>query len=421
MCGLLGFVGTPECKLSPQLAAHVINHLMLANTARGGDSFGIAVVDPEKKTSKTYKVVGKLRDTLDNKGWRHGLVHMMDIMAAGRTVVVMGHNRAATCGANTTRNAHPFNLGTPGEDNWVLGAHNGMLRFWEDAKKEWDITRSMEVDSEIIFRGIQKHGQAQELNVLGSLEPLGTIATTYMTNLETIKMYRCDNPLYVADAPGHIFWASLDTHLENHAFGLYERIRSIPLNKLVTVGLHDTKIQQIQAIEGLVHDTLLNDLDTTKSIFSGRNYGSSQHSSWYNNRHASRSGGEVVDSEDPFVVAEKEISTKTKSLGGKDGGGRSISTTLGVRLSTGHSTDFKEVDINGVTNRVMPGDMKDQCLVCARTMKPWQMLWLDGECMDARCYYYISLWDEEERTGRTYHTNKPLEDVVEGYRGLTNA
>ena len=41
------------------------------------------------------------------------------------TISIIGHTRAATTGAVTTRNAHPFSYGS------IIGAHNGIIDNWE--------------------------------------------------------------------------------------------------------------------------------------------------------------------------------------------------------------------------------------------------------------------------------------------------
>ena len=66
---------------------------------------------------------------------------------------LIGHNRAATRGSVTARNAHPF------EHGHITGVHNGTLTTYKSLVSGQDPMYS--VDSEYIFRGLSDRGAAE--------------------------------------------------------------------------------------------------------------------------------------------------------------------------------------------------------------------------------------------------------------------
>src|SRR5687768_8095589 len=109
MCGLLGLAVKKDTALTPEIAGFILSQLAYRNEGRGGDSFGVGLVDVTDKKVRLFKTVGKISDKgLFTKSWSHGVGELIDLMVAGKTVVALGHNRKATTGANSQRNAHPF-------------------------------------------------------------------------------------------------------------------------------------------------------------------------------------------------------------------------------------------------------------------------------------------------------------------------
>ncbi len=120
MCGLFGYSRTTRLTelMTPTLA--------IAMSGRGKDSWG--VTDGET----IYKAVGDIVDTFVDCGLEAPLYH----------------TRAASIGAVSYRNAHPFKM--EHEGRVVIGAHNGHLtNHW--ALKDKYARKDVEVDSEHIF------------------------------------------------------------------------------------------------------------------------------------------------------------------------------------------------------------------------------------------------------------------------------
>lgn len=166
--------------------------LLLLDTVRGVDSTGVVGIN-EDNSSLTAKEVG-LPDSLfkydcfDIKGlWK------------GTPKVLIGHNRAATLGSVTKKNAHPFHCGS------VYGAHNGTLERYQLWRLE-DHT-SYEVDSEALIHTIDKIGLEKALEKTAGAYAL----TLFDTATEELQIIRNDKrPLYItfSDDGDTMFWAS---------------------------------------------------------------------------------------------------------------------------------------------------------------------------------------------------------------------
>ena len=140
MCGLYGFSkGSDRTRfMTPILALHM--------ESRGHDSWGVTDGD------YTFKHLGQISDSFE-EFWLDGAIT---------------HTRAASCGAKTIRNAHPFEFTGP-DGKVIVGIHNGHVSNWQDLKVKYPERKSFEVDSEHIFAHLAEGKDVGELGGYGNL------------------------------------------------------------------------------------------------------------------------------------------------------------------------------------------------------------------------------------------------------------
>lgn len=150
MCGILGFSGenpSEETKL---------RWLFVENQDRGGHSTGIYTKKLNKKQDAgIFKTAENATDFIKN------LEFSEIVKGAG---IVGGHTRAATSGAVTAVNAHPFEFNYKGGTQ-VVGAHNGFISQELVSKatknplhKDLGFEKPFEVDSMLLFAFLSLNG-----------------------------------------------------------------------------------------------------------------------------------------------------------------------------------------------------------------------------------------------------------------------
>lgn len=359
MCGLLGFATDGKHPLSPDMVVYILTQLMRENEWRGGDSFGIAVMRPERVDEpkvKTYKQVGKITDKVRDTPWMSAMSDIYGAIQNNERVVVIGHNRKATTGANTSRNAHPFEFGKLDRENgqFVLGAHNGVIPWHDKYAEAWKITRDIEVDSEVIFRGMQV---LDEEKVLGQLEAHGGMALTYMRDDHTVKFYRGSNPLSLAVGSHFAFWSSEKKHLYNETFGLQVGVIELSANTFRKLDSRNMSIQPLA--QPKVLDAPFPDPYQKASKLIPRTTGG------YNpHTHTPRT--------DPFVAPAE----------GK------AAASSGAELAAHRRPHIT----------MMPDDelVKGCCDTCNRSMKLWELLYYKDDTFCSYCYWVMVQMDAEE-------------------------
>ena len=107
MCGLVGAVGAIGHK-----EREVIKTLFILDLVRGHHSSGMAIVNSNQEANviKDLGTPFELTKLDRYKTLTSGVVNLM-----------MCHNRYATRGAQTVKNAHPFEI------DHIIGAHNGTV------------------------------------------------------------------------------------------------------------------------------------------------------------------------------------------------------------------------------------------------------------------------------------------------------
>lgn len=144
MCGIVGMAGNI-------LPVHekAMRTLLILDTLRGEDSTGIVNIGKWKDAEvKIAKSIGDPFQLFDHKSYEHAM--------SGSQRVIIGHNRAATSGAVSRNNAHPFNHDT------IVGVHNGTLRNKHvllDAK-------NYKVDSDNLYHHIEEKGLRDAMDII---------------------------------------------------------------------------------------------------------------------------------------------------------------------------------------------------------------------------------------------------------------
>lgn len=183
MCGLVGAAG----QLIPK-DDNVIRTLLVLDTLRGVDSTGLSVISRDGDV-KTVKALGHAFNLIESAAYDKALT--------GANKCFIGHNRYATQGKISTRNAHPYEYGK------VVGAHNGTIKNkygLEDGYK-------FDVDSQALINHISVKGIESAVSIVDGAYAL----TWYDTEEDTLNFIRnSERPLFIAitEEENKIYWAS---------------------------------------------------------------------------------------------------------------------------------------------------------------------------------------------------------------------
>ena len=189
MCGLVGVAGDLGRK-----EEDVFKTLLILDSLRGEHSTGVASIGI-KKDVLIAKAIGDPFQLFETNTFRR--------IMGRKNFVLLGHNRFATSGSITRKNAHPF------ENDVVIGAHNGTLTN----KSSLDSGLDFDVDSEALLHHIAKKGLLDALSIAR-----GAYALTYY-NKENCSINFVRNnvrPLFFTTdvSKKNLFWASEEWMLQ---------------------------------------------------------------------------------------------------------------------------------------------------------------------------------------------------------------
>lgn len=141
MCGIVGMISQTTAGFTrPQLDGFA--DLLMMDVVRGQDSTGVMGIAKDASEVRVAKATGPATTLLAEDDF-----DIFDQWAYQKGRMVVGHNRAATRGAKTDANAHPFHEGK------IVLLHNGTLTTWHDLKGS---RNDIEVDSHAIAHALNQ-------------------------------------------------------------------------------------------------------------------------------------------------------------------------------------------------------------------------------------------------------------------------
>lgn len=183
MCGIVGVCGKIWNK-----EENVFKTLLCLDTIRGPDSTGILAVG-SNAVYEIFKKTGTPWNCFGEKGFEKIFKYT--------NALLLGHNRWATVGTVTDKNAHPFDV-----EN-IVGVHNGTIR----QEYRLEDHQYFDVDSETVLHNFSKNGVAETVKILD-----GAFAIVFYDKRDhTVHFLRNkERPLFYVYSKDMktIFWAS---------------------------------------------------------------------------------------------------------------------------------------------------------------------------------------------------------------------
>lgn len=198
MCGIFGMTCLQEDFSTKH--ALLLQALCIADEVRGKHSTGLLGFDVQDQQCYLEK-----RAMSGTEYVAQGYTEYLFNQKFG---AVMGHNRYATQGEKTARNAHPFGVSL--NNGWQFGTHNGKVLNYKNLCETFDV-KTPDVDSEAVFRCIaklQKDGFSVEEAIFKVTEDISgdsAFAFAFLSPGDNaIYLWKnSERPCYIFDARKH--------------------------------------------------------------------------------------------------------------------------------------------------------------------------------------------------------------------------
>ena len=220
MCGIVGMMTKAKAGFY-NTDLNMFKNMLVVDSLRGEDSTGVYGVFKNLQ-AKTIKVAAEPHMLFRTEEW-----HDFERKAVNSMRILVGHNRYATKGAITNKNAHPFDVG-----NIVL-VHNGTIHNQKDFNKE------VEVDSHAIAHALNEK-PAEE--VLSEIDGAFALVWYNRTEGKVFFARNTQRPLYYVDTDTNVYFGSEGTMLEyilnRTTSSVVYKAHAFPVGKIIS---YDTK------------------------------------------------------------------------------------------------------------------------------------------------------------------------------------
>jgi len=201
MCGLTGVILGRKRRRRDELRVigGVFTELLLLNQRRGADAAGVAVI----RSDGRYRLLKRpgLASTLvaEKLYWR-----VLDL--DNKVTIILGHTRQKTRGSELDNvNNQPCRCSR------TLATHNGHIWNADHLVRQLGLPRFAEVDSEVLFRLIDRsHDDRQFKSLLARCCGRISAAFVRLTQPDRLRLLKGDMPLHAAHVPRlrSVFYAS---------------------------------------------------------------------------------------------------------------------------------------------------------------------------------------------------------------------
>jgi len=201
MCGLAGVILGRKRRRQDELRVigGVFTELLLLNQRRGTDAAGVAVIHLNGRYALLKRPGAAANLVAEKLYWR-----VLDL--DNKVTVILGHTRQKTRGSEQNLlNDHPIRAGA------CLGCHNGWLANADHLTESLRLPRMAEVDSEVLFRLIDRSRDDREFkSLLARCRGRISAAFVRLAEPDRLRLLKGDMPLHAAHVPRLrvVFYAS---------------------------------------------------------------------------------------------------------------------------------------------------------------------------------------------------------------------
>ena len=213
MCGIFGVV-FGDTRLTEKQSGKLVERLFLLSESRGREAAGLAIADRDALT--IYKVPTTAKQMLASPEYKRLRQELLaENGSRGHTrKSLIGHSRLVTDGVRDVRGNNQ-----PVQTNGVVGVHNGIIvnneALWSAHP---DLSRSSDLDSEIIFALLDKHARRGDSlahateKTFESLEGAASIAALF-DDADSLLLATNNGSLYYRCIVGGLFVFASESYI----------------------------------------------------------------------------------------------------------------------------------------------------------------------------------------------------------------